>query len=168
MPPTCATPQSIAGHCGANAKNIKPRVWLANPNEIDSIPAATAGVISTDIVMKTNTPAFVFAVWNISPVDPGFTGESSGDLDGIEIPISLSVFIPAMEGAKSDKINQVNGGEYVVIVEDKNGKKWILGELNDGAFIRAGVQTNDKNGYPITIEWTTARLPYEYTGVIPV
>lgn len=160
----CLTPSAVAKHCGFNASGIKPKMYVALPSEIDTLPAPTNGVVATDITM---IPTNVFKEINISKVDGQFTAEPEGDIDGLELPIVLNGFIPYMDGARSAALTGMQGGEYIFIVIDRNGKKWILGDKEEGAFFKVGVQTGDKNGYPVTIEWTTSYMPYEYTGVIP-
>lgn len=162
---SCSTPEAIEKHCGPNAAGLKPRLYVALPSEVDAIPEATAGVVSTDITM---TDTNVFHEIAISKYNGEMTAEPDGDVDGTELPVRISGMVVKMEGAKSDKLNNLQGGEYIFIVIDRNGKKWIIGDKEEGGFIQIGLQTNDKNGYPFTIEWDTANMPYEYTGTIPV
>lgn len=161
---SCITPETIDKHCGPNAAGLKPRLYIALPSDVATIPDATAGVVDTDITMES---AAVFAEVAISKYNGEMSAEPDGDIDGTELPVRVSGTIVKMEGAKSDKLNKIQGGEYIFIVVDRNGKKWIIGDLEEGEFIQIGLQTNDKNGYPFTIEWDTANFPYEYTGVIP-
>lgn len=58
-----------------------------------------------------------------------------------------------------------------VIVVDNNGKKWYLGAdaYVSGVSAEAGTGTSadDRNGYTVTLEGTSAYLPFAYTGEIP-
>jgi len=161
---SCLQPEAVEKHCGPNASGLKPRLYAALPSSVDAIPAATDGVVSTDITML-NTDVFVEIA--ISKYNGEMNAEPEGDVDGTELPVRVSGMVVKMEGGKSASLNKLQGGEYIFIVIDRNGKKWIIGDKEEGGFIQIGLQTNDKNGYPFTIEWDTANMPYEYTGVIP-
>jgi hypothetical protein len=71
-----------------------------------------------------------------------------------------------LEDAKSYILDQAHGGEYIVLAPDRNGQLRIIGDLEEGCTIRTKEQTNDKNGYDLTIEWESVHLPYYYTGTI--
>ena len=65
-------------------------------------------------------------------------------------------------------LNGTLNGEYLAIVEDKQGFKRLIGELNDGCTFTAGEQTNDKNGHPIAMNREAGEFPLYYTGAIPI
>lgn len=169
MPDCCAALADIARHCGENAKGLKRRVYVACVDHITSIPAPTSGVlVDTDIVMADNggTP-YTFTTFNIGKTNQAFEAEPAGDADGTTLEYRPTFFIPKMDAAKSGILNGTMNGEYILIMEDKNGERYILGDLEDGAVIKVKPQT-DPNGYLISVEWDSAHLAYHYTGVIPV
>lgn len=62
--------------------------------------------------------------------------------------------------------------KLAAIVVDNNGKKWYVGA---DAYISGtaseegtGTSADDRNGYSVTIEGTSAYLPFEFTGEIPI
>lgn len=60
--------------------------------------------------------------------------------------------------------------KLAMIVEDNNGKKWLLGvdSYVSGVAeeVGTGASADDRNGYTVTIEGTSAYLPFEFTGTI--
>ena len=60
--------------------------------------------------------------------------------------------------------------KLAVVVEDNNGKMWFLGydAYVSGVSTEAGTgaSADDRNGYSVTIEGTSAYLPFEFTGTI--
>lgn len=61
--------------------------------------------------------------------------------------------------------------KLVALVEDNNGKIWFLGAdayvSGTAEEIGTGASADDRNGYNVTIEGTSAYLPFEYTGEKP-
>lgn len=60
--------------------------------------------------------------------------------------------------------------KLAVIVEDNNGKKWFLGYdayvSGVSEEVGTGASADDRNGYTVTLEGTSAYLPFEFTGTI--
>lgn len=60
--------------------------------------------------------------------------------------------------------------KLAAIVEDNNGRKWYVGAdaYVSGVSTDAGTgaSADDRNGYEVTIEGTSAYLPFEFTGTI--
>lgn len=58
-----------------------------------------------------------------------------------------------------------------VIIVDNNDKKWYVGadQYVSGVNTEAGTgaSVDDRNGYTVTLEGTSAYLPFEFTGEIP-
>lgn len=160
----CAEIESIAAHCGPNAPKLQGKVYLALESDVETIAPAVAGAIPTITMVATK----VLAEWEVSIVDPNFTGTPEGDADGLSIPVNVNLFIPKMTALKTATINASLGANVVAIVIDKNGNKWVIGEKGNGAVLVAGAQTGDKNGYPVTLTWDAGRLPWSYGGVLPL
>lgn len=160
---TCATLESVTGHCGPNAPKLKGRIWLAREVEVEAIAPAVLGAVPT----ITLVDGAAWSVWDLSNVEPNFTATPEGDPDGLSIPYATTLFAPRMTPLKSEKFNKANGAQVIAIVEDRNGEKHILGEKGNGAYVTIGAQTSDKNGYPISIAWDAGRLAYHFTGSLP-
>lgn len=60
--------------------------------------------------------------------------------------------------------------KLAVIVVDNNGKKWYVGAdkyvSGTASETGTGASADDRNGYTVTIEGTSAYLPFEFTGDI--
>lgn len=60
--------------------------------------------------------------------------------------------------------------KLAAIVVDNNGKKWFVGYdayiSGNNTEAGTGASADDRNGYTVTIEGTSAYLPWEYTGEI--
>lgn len=158
------TPESIAKHCGPNAPGIKGKVFLATTDQIASIPDAVDGVVSDPITMNDTQ---VFEEVHFSKFNGELSAEPEGDADGLMLPWRATGLIPHMAGATSAKLQNMQGGDFIFIVIDRNDKKWIVGDMDEAASFQVGAQTNDKNGYPFTIMWDTGKFCLEYTGDVP-
>lgn len=60
--------------------------------------------------------------------------------------------------------------KLAVIVVDNNGKKWFVGYdayvSGTAEEVGTGASADDRNGYSVTLEGTSAYLPFEFTGTI--
>ncbi|MEO7176356.1 MAG: hypothetical protein ABI002_11240 [Saprospiraceae bacterium] len=160
----CALLAAIEKHCGTNAGYVKPSLKVICGDDVETIPAATAGVVTTALTLADTKTFFEWAVAQKGTL----VVESSISDDGstVEYTSTITVFVPKATGAKSDLLSNAAGDGKFVIVTDKNGVNWMLGEAENGCTVKPGMVANEKNGYPITITWTSNRLPYAYTGPI--
>lgn len=175
MADCCETMDNIARRCGGgNKPGLKKRFHITCVDEITAIPAPgeDTHVISDDINMRDaevgppEVTAGVFRVWNISMRDASYTAEPQGDDENGSWLVTVKAFINKLDEATTYVLNGVNGGDYVALVPDGNGKIRVIGELDNGCTVKTKEQTNDKNGYELTITWETSHLPYFYTGAI--
>ena len=83
---------------------------------------------------------------------------------------TLELVFNKLSAAKHLEVEALAAEKLAVIVEDWNGKKWYLGvdQYVSGAAEEAGTGTSadDRNGYTVTIDGTSAYLPFEFTGTI--
>lgn len=160
---------TITSVCGAsNAPGLLSKMWIAYEEDIDTIPAPTADTfdIATDITMVATK---VFYLWDISRLEQKFDVNTEGDEDSNTKAIDLEVFIRALTSAKSRILStNSNGCQLIVIVEDKNGQKWLLGRKGDGVLMTVKKQVNPKAGYVVSIKGSQPHLPYKYNGAIAV
>ena len=167
---------SIEKFCGGgNAPGLKTTIWIAGKVEITAIPAADVdtSVVSTDFTMRVEdavgppvVAAGVFKTIAISKINGSWKVEPVGEGENISYKVTIEAFVNKISSAASYSLNATTGGEFIVLAQDKNGEKRIVGDLDEGASIKVGEQTNDANGYPITIEWDTPNLPLFYEGTI--
>jgi hypothetical protein len=160
----CTSLANIARTCGQGIRpGIATKVYVACKDEITAIAAATAHVIDDPF---TYAQGKHFHVWDISQMDSSYLVEPEGDADARYYKSTVQFFIPALAAAKSFILNSITNGEFIVLVSDHKGQTRLLGDLVRGALISFQEQTNDKNGYVVTIEWESNILPYYYEGTI--
>lgn len=175
MADCCTGLATIEKACGGgNTPGLKTKIYVACVDEVATIPAVDASslIVSTDITMRAadaGPPAIAagtFKEWSISKINGTWTVEAVGEGENISYNVTVNAFINKISASKSYILNSATGGEFIVIAEDKNGQKRLVGDIDDGCSIKVGEQTNDANGYPVVIEWTVNHLPYFYTGSI--
>ena len=83
---------------------------------------------------------------------------------------TLELVFNKLTAAKHLEVMALAAEKLAVIVVDNNGKKWFLGadQYVSGSAEEAGTGTaaDDRNGYTVTIDGTSAYLPFEFTGTI--
>jgi hypothetical protein len=162
-----STLATIAKACGAgNAKGLKGTLYIANKDDVATIPAAGAGthLVSTNMTMESTKK---FYKWEFSKIDHDLQITSEGDQDANTFKSVLTFLVPKVTAANTYILGlSATGCEYIVIVEDKNGNKRIIGDLVDGAILKVNEKVKDKNGYECTLEWESALPPLFYTGTI--
>lgn len=173
MSDCCAGLATIEKECGGgNRPGLKNFFYIACIDEVVTIPAPDANthLVSTDIAMRAadaGPPAITagtFKKFAISKINSNLTVEPVGEGENISYKCTMSCFINKITSGKTYILNNTTGGEFIIIAKDANGEQLIIGELENGATVKAGMQTNDANGYPVTIEWDTPIHPYHYTG----
>lgn len=160
---TCDTLETITHACGSRgtAKDVI-QAFVACTGEIDTIPAAANHVISTDITFLEDGHFFEIG---IDKVGSSFNFASQGEGLSKEYLNTAVIFINGVAAAVSKVITGMINGTYVFIIKDKNANQWLLGAMGDGCEVAITAQ-NDRNGYTLTVTWTSTHLPYNYTGEI--
>lgn len=153
--------------CGGNAPGLKTTIYIGFKGHVASIPSPGAGthIISGDIMMEEDRGMYA---WSISKGGNSYESNPEGEDESVENEITIKAFINKLEADKTYILNDVHGGEFILLVPDRNGKMRLIGDLEEGATVRVKEQTNDKNGYDLTISWPTNHLPYYYEGDIPI
>lgn len=163
---------NIAKECGGgNSAGLKTTLYICHKEEVASIGSATAHAVSTMTMRSADAgppeiEAGVFKTWSISRGQQTYLAETIGEDENRSYNVTLTCFISKKSAAKSNILNGMIGGEYIVIAEDRNGVKEIIGDTSEGCIVTVGSQVSDANGYPVTINWLTSHLPYVYTGTI--
>jgi hypothetical protein len=153
--------------CGGNAPGLKTTIYIGWKNYVANIPAPNNGtlIITEDIEMEEDRGMYA---WEISKGGNNYESNPEGEDENVENEVVIKAFMNKLEEEKSYIMNAVHGGEYILLIPDKNGKMRLIGDLEEGCTIRVKEQTNDKNGYDLTITWPTNHLPYYYDGAIPI
>jgi len=179
----CKTLAGIARRCaGGNIAGTSTKGYVICIDRVDSIPAPAdyendntlpAHTITDDVTLSTDDPGTtevdetgVWYEWNHQKKSGSYVAEPIGD-DGSEgWKITHTFFVPRLDPLATYIFNNTANGEFLYIFKDKNGEQRLLGNLEDGVSIKVKEQTNDKNGYEVTVEWETGVLPFYYTGAI--
>lgn len=163
-----AAGKNIRKTCGlGNAAGISNVLWFTKKNEVTAITAASSGVISgaSAFTMASSPTAGSFNAMDLSPINSKKTLEVApvGDADSPGWTVTLTGFHPKLEGAKSEILTSLAGCEYIVVFQDKNKKRWLIGDIVDGAYITVKPMINDgSNGYEVTVTLEVSNhLPYE-------
>lgn len=84
---------------------------------------------------------------------------------------TIEVVFSKLEAAKHLEVMAMAAEKLAAIVKDNNGKYWYVGAdaYVSGTATEAGTGASydDRNGYTVTLEGTSAYLPFEFTGTIP-
>jgi hypothetical protein len=160
----CTNLANIARECGQGIRpGIATKVYVICKDEVEAIAAASGHIISDALTLDSGKH---FSIWDISQMDSSYLVEPQGDMDVRFYKATVSFFIPALANTKSFILNGITNGEFIVLVADAKGQVRLLGDLGRGAYISFQEQTNDKNGYVVTVEWESNILPYYYTAAI--
>lgn len=151
---------AIAAFCGVNAPMLDRKLYITTLAKVSAIASPTAHVISTDITMVTDQ---LFYEWAFSKQESSYAAEQ--DENGM-FNITVTVFIEKLQSATSNILNGMRGDNYLAIVTDKNGNARLLGKIGDGCSVSVRETTTPRNGYEVTITWSSAHLPYFYTGAV--
>lgn len=150
---------AIDRECGRNAPGLKTQLYLACVDDISAIGAATAHVVSTITMVSTK----LFYIFNILRKDNELTSEPNEDGG---YTTTCKGFISKQAAAKANILTQLASEEnYIGVVVDQNGVKYILGATDHPIKVRTKAVTTPKNGYEITATWDGhADLPYTFSG----
>ena len=166
----CITTLSFDKNCGSNPGGLISKIFIVKMQDVDTMPAAVGGVISTDVTL---TGTETWAVWqgdkNMFKLDMNSVGEGDSKAFTNTLEIHRSGFTPEFEHHLSEQLN----GEFVIIALDRNNKRRILGNLNEGASFPSdgvvsttGLSITEKNGNTLKFTWDSAHKPYFYEGLI--
>lgn len=162
-----AADKNLIRTCGlGNAAGVSNRLWFTKKSEVTAITAATAGVISgASAITMSASPVGTFNILDLTPISNKkvFEVNPAGDADSPSWTVNITGFHPKMEGAKNAIFTSLAGCEYIIVIQDKNNKRFLVGDINNGAYITVKPVINEgSNGYEITITMEgLANIPYE-------
>lgn len=141
--------------------------YIAREDEVSTIGAATDGVVST-ITMVATKKFYTLPVSTV-PGKNKIESDTQGDDDASYLENKSELVIPGGSGAASAVLGDTRKNRYIVILVDKDGKKWILGAKNDGAAIKPKwVHDGSVKQYTLAITATSKFFPFEFSGTIQV
>jgi hypothetical protein len=144
------------------------QTWPTEPSAPASLDEA--GVLTTDIAMKTGTRMFeLYTTEDAAKLDINSIGEEGGK--GFELV--LNVFAPGLAKQLLGFINAAKNEDLVLIAPDNNGQKYLLGnELRSAKFTGGdgsgtGTTTQGRRGIAMSFTFHAAEL-LTYEGAIPL
>lgn len=160
------TLSAISKDCNANIGGIK-RVLLANSDDVTAVTIASE--IVTAITMASSKKFLEFAFRpNTGSMTTNAQVSDSGASPYWQTDVVMA--FNRLETAKSVAIKALAQADLIGIVEDMNGKYWLVGfenPLNISAGAAAsGTQRGDRNGYDITLTDVASELPHEVDSTI--
>lgn len=156
----------IARDCAANMGGIK-RVLLANQADVVTITETSNEV--TTITMDSGKK---FKEYNFRPGTGSLSSNWQVNAEnGVAyVQTDLVMVFNRMETSKRVEIIAIAQADLYAIVEDMNGKYWLLGQ-SEGVNISAGdglsgTARTDRNGYSVTLQDNSPGLPPEVDSSI--
>lgn len=159
--PCTQTLSGLARDCASNRGGIV-AVYIANHADVNSL-TVTDGKIST-ITMATGKKFKEYAFpKNTGNLTSTYTLDPASGVKYVTSDLLLQ--FNRMETTKRVEITALALGDLAVICKDANGSYWYLGydepvnaSAGDG---QTGTARSDANRYTITLEDTSAEMPYE-------
>lgn len=160
--------QTLAGlvrDCNPSMGGIK-RVLAANRDEVGDITIAEDKVSA----IETGTGKFKGYAFPRNTGSMSSSYQISAENGTSFVQTDLVLVFNRMETAKRVEMTALAQNDLVVIVEDANGKYWLLGKdepvratAGDGL---TGTARADRNGYSITLQDVSQEMPYEVDETI--
>lgn len=133
--------------CGENLGGVA-TVQAIRVGNIDTIPAATNKIISSDIII---TPGTSFKTYEFPPDSVEYKETGRPTQNGVAYTHRISAKRPRMQALAAAEIARLDEGWYVVIFTDYNAERRIIGSperpilfSNSGG---TGRRRSDENGY---------------------
>lgn len=166
----CDSLIAIAEDCGLNPGGAKPYFLIAAKEDVETIPAATAEVISTAITMVDTK---VFVKWDLDPDSVEMKVKTEGEGLSKSISVEINAFLPRLTSAIQAAIKLAIGRQLIVVMVDAQGRKRLVGDTEKGCFCdfeaNTGLKGVDKAGHVLKLMLSgLAHEPYHITSTIPV
>lgn len=162
------TLQGLGFDCNPNLAGIK-NVWMTYYNDVTGVTAdLTAHTVSAiNLTSGVNWYTYEFAR-NTGSLNSVLTKDEANGTR--YYTNTLELIFNKLQAASHLEVMALAAEKLVAIVEDNNGKKWFLGYdayvSGTAEEVGTGTSADDRNGYSVTIEGTSAYLPFEFTGTI--
>lgn len=164
------TLKGIGYDCNANLAGIR-KVYLTYWDDVTITSAQTvmSAHTITGVTLATSGTWYEYDfARNTSSLNSVLTKDDSNGTRYYTNTIEL-VF-NKLTADKHLEVMALAAEKLAAIVEDNNGKKWYVGfdAYISGSATEAGTgaSADDRNGYTVTLEGTSAYLPFEYSGEI--
>ena len=153
----------IAMSCKDNMGGIK-EVYIAKANDVTGVTLNTEGTQISTITMDSSAK---FRTYKFRKGTASMTSTASSDvaIGNFSVTTELALQFSKMETSKRLEIMALCLEDVLVIVQDFNGKYWLLGyDFPVSATAATGVtgtNATDLNGYTVTLSDTSAEFPFE-------
>lgn len=153
----CQLTQGYLYDCKDNVGGIK-KVWIASRDDVDQI-TETAGVV-TAITMASNQ----FYLYDLVRESSNFAEAVNTNVQNgtIFFAQTCEIILNKMQVNTRNEIILLAQNRLCVIVEDNNGRYWLLGRKNGvdltGGGSGSGTAYGDRNGYTLTFTGSEQEL----------
>ena len=161
------TLQGIDFDCNANLAGIK-NVWLTYYEDATVDMDTSAHTATVTLGTGVTWYKYSFAR-NSSSLNSTLTKD---DANGTRYYTNtLTLVFNKLTTNKHLEVMALAAEKLIALVEDNNGKVWVVGAdsyiSGVSEEVGTGASADDRNGYNVTIEGTSAYLPFEYSGTLP-
>lgn len=162
------TLQGVAFDCNANLAGIRKVYLTYYEDATPATPDFSAHTISAITLSGVDWYEYSFAR-NSSSLNSTLTKD---DANGTRYYTNtITLVFNKLTAKKHLEAMALAAEKLVALVEDNNGKIWYLGYdsyiTGVSEEVGTGASADDRNGYNVTIEGTSAYLPFQFTGTMP-
>ena len=155
------TLSGLAKDCYASMGGIT-EVLIANYENVTAVTVTTNVISGITMASSTKFKAYSFAK-NTGSLTSTYTIDPASGVKYVTSDLLLQ--FNRMETTKRVELTALSLADLAVIVKDANGKYWYLGKdepVNASAADgQTGTARSDANRYTITLQDTSAEMPYE-------
>ena len=151
---------------GTNAPKQR-RLWLAEVDDVDAIPAASSGVVNSDITMASGK--YFVECKIVEETAKAIFRRNGAENDSTNYDHVFEGMVAASNATNKIALEGLDNKRVIAIVEgNNNGNMQILGEKTKGLkCLTAESQDEEDNGFPLVLEGKGySHAPYDYTGTV--
>ena len=170
---------TIASDCAPNIGGVK-RIWVGSREKVAINDMAIGyGDCNVEIERAEGVAGVVFVGVTARPALSTITTTLtySEENETMYFRTVVQAVLNRMNQEKHLFVFSIVSSDAIFVVEDMNGKRWILGpgmepvfpllrrvQLTGGSF-GSGTQKSDRNGYDLELSWDSAGPPAELTNI---
>lgn len=145
----CALTSGYSLSCRDSAGGIKSVYFI----EFDNVSGITESAGSVSAISKANGGRFY--KYNLQRATGSFEAaiNASAENGTLFYTQTLNIILNKMLAATSQEIKLLGQNRLLAVVEDRNGKYWLLGKENglelSGGTVSSGTAMGDRNGYEL-------------------
>lgn len=146
----CALTQGYSLSCRDSAGGIKSVYFI----EFENVTGITAASGTVSAISRANGGKFYKYNLQRATANWSEAGNDSAENGTSFYVQTLVIILNKMQAATSQEIKLLAQNRLIAIVEDRNGKYWLLGQENglerNGSTHSSGTAMGDRNGYELT------------------